>query len=282
MYKQTRWAEEIIALQQKDGKWGYFHTLSEPNKNPITTEQALRRLQILGYTIEDSCIEKAVVYMHDCLTGKKETPDRVEKLHDWGIFTKLMLSAWIRRFTNRDDEANKIARDWSTIISASFRSGTYRQSDFFYEYKNVFTKEARGGRLIDFVSFYPVSLIADTLENTVENLVFEYILKYPAGVYYMGYDKPASTLPKFFNSKETSSYLGTIELLSRFKNNCHKLKFVTDWLNENKSADGKWDMGSSVKDNIYFPLSDSWRQKETRITDCTYRIKKLINTLNIE
>ncbi len=44
MYRDSRWSKEIISLQDKDGRWGYFHTLSEPNRYPITTEQALRRL----------------------------------------------------------------------------------------------------------------------------------------------------------------------------------------------------------------------------------------------
>jgi hypothetical protein len=65
MYKDSRWSKEILSLQNEEGLWGYFHTLSDPKKHPITTEQALRRLQVLGYTIDDVCIQKAVQYMHD-------------------------------------------------------------------------------------------------------------------------------------------------------------------------------------------------------------------------
>ena len=44
-YRNSKWASEIIGLQKDDGSWGYFHTLSNPSKrNPITTEQAIRRL----------------------------------------------------------------------------------------------------------------------------------------------------------------------------------------------------------------------------------------------
>ncbi len=92
MYKNSKWAKKIIALQKENGMWGYFHSLSKPNENPITTEQALRRLSVLGYTIEDEPIRKAVAYMSDCLSGKNQIPDRREKLHNWDIFTKLMLS----------------------------------------------------------------------------------------------------------------------------------------------------------------------------------------------
>ncbi len=41
-----------------------------------------------------------------------------------------------------------------------------------------------------------------------------------------------------------------------------------NWLESNKNQYGKWDMGSSVNDKVYFPLSDNWRKKETREADC--------------
>lgn len=49
MHKDTRWAQQIISLQDEDGKWGYFHTLFTDSKSPITTEKALKRLEILGH-----------------------------------------------------------------------------------------------------------------------------------------------------------------------------------------------------------------------------------------
>ena len=39
MHKDTRWAQQIISLQDEDGKWGYFHTLFTDSKSPITTEK---------------------------------------------------------------------------------------------------------------------------------------------------------------------------------------------------------------------------------------------------
>jgi len=47
--------------------------------------------------------------------------------------------------------------------------------------------------------------------------------------------------------------------------------FVVEWLNINTEHEGYWDMGTKVKDGVRFPLSDSWRKKELRIKDCTYR-----------
>jgi hypothetical protein len=279
MYKDSIWAKEIIARQNREGSWGFFHTLSEPRKYPITTEQALRRLQNLGYTIDDEPIEKAVSYMSDCLAGKKQIPDRREKLHDWDIFTNLMLSTWIRRFTNDIDKANLVAETWSNIITYAFLKGKYIHDEYVNAYETAFGMKPRGGRLVDFVSFYQVSLISNQLDESTESKVFDYILDKEDGIYYI-YDRCLSVLPDSFISKQASRYLGAIELLSSYRNNISKLKFVTDWLKRNQNQHGYWDMGSGVKDNIYFPLSNTWRKKKNREMDCTNRIKKLLITLD--
>ena len=81
MHKNGKWARQLISMQDDERMWGHFHSLSSTNVQPVTTEQALRRLQILGFTMEDECIRKAVRYLDDCLNGRKQIPDRVEKVH---------------------------------------------------------------------------------------------------------------------------------------------------------------------------------------------------------
>jgi len=157
-YKNSKWAHNIIELQKDDGSWGYFHTLSNPSRqNHITTEQALRRLEILGYTINDKPIMKAVSYMQDCLAGKKEIPDRREKLHDWDIFTSLMLSTWIRRFTKDDHRANEVAAKWAEIISYAFSKGEYEHQLYVDAYKRVLRLPPKGGRRLDFTNDCPTT-----------------------------------------------------------------------------------------------------------------------------
>ena len=280
-YKNSKWAADIIDLQKDDGSWGYFHTLSEPSKqNPITTEQAIRRLEILGYTINDEPIMKAVSYMQDCLEGKKEIPDRREKLHNWDIFTALMLSTWIGRFTKDDNNANNVAGKWTDIINHAFEKGVYDNDIYIETYQKIYKLPPRGGRLLDLATFYQISLISDSLEDEIGAALFDYILQNQSGIYYI-YDRKISTLPESFKSKQASRYIGAIELLSEYKNpDCKdKLKFVVAWLNNNREPEGGWDMGTTVKDGIKFPLSDSWRSKDLRIKDCTYRISNLIKKI---
>lgn len=198
MHKGGKWANQIIDLQEANGNFGCFHSLSKYHNSPITTEQALRRLERLGYTISDDCIQKAVRYMNDCLTGKNEIPDRKEKTHDWSIFTSLMLAAWVRRFTSDNFMANQIATQWSQIITSAFSTGEYEHNAYVKAYQDIL-----GARLIDFVHFYPLSLLRDTLDSKTENAMIWYVLRKASGIYYV-YDGKISILPSVFQSKNAS------------------------------------------------------------------------------
>lgn len=280
-YKDGKWAQKIIDLQQNDGSWGYFHSLSTITpKQPITTEQALRRLKILGYTLHDKPIKKAINYLHNCLIGKISIPDRVEKLHNWKIFTELMFSTWIRIFSLDNNKANYIAKKWSIIINTAFENGKYDNEKYISTYTDVLKLKPKGGRLLDFTSFYQISLLTNMLNKTIEPNYFEYILNHESGIYYI-YDKKITNTPNIFKSKETSRYISSIELLAEYENiNCKKqLDYVVKWLKNNMEEEEKWDMGKESKDGIYLPLLDSWKKDEYRIKDCTYRIRNLLNKI---
>lgn len=68
-----KWAKQILDCRDNDGMWGNFHTLSRPiSGKAYTTEQALRRLRILGYTIDDEAIKTIVNRMELCVKGEKK------------------------------------------------------------------------------------------------------------------------------------------------------------------------------------------------------------------
>lgn len=277
MHKDGRWANQIISLQEDDGKWGCFHSLSQVYNSPITTEQALRRLERLGYTIDDECIQKAVSYMDECLHRKTSIPDRREKVHDWDVFTSMILATWIKRFTNDNHSANQIARQWADIISVAFSNGTYDHESYVSAYKKVL--RPNGGRIINFLNFYPVSLLSDCLDKKTEEVFMDYVLNSPDGIYYI-YESKIADVPQTFEDRKASRYLAAIELLAKYRHTKVKFNFVIDWLNNNRNENGRWDMGKSVNDKVYFPLSDNWRKSETREADCTERITCLISELS--
>ena len=273
MYKEGKWAAQIVSLQDNDGKWGWFHSLSQFYHSSMTTEQALRRLEILGFTIEDECIQKAVQYMKNCLTGKEVIPDRQEKVQDWNVFSSLILATWIRRFTKESKEANIVARKWAEIIATAFQTGQYNREEYFATYQRVL--QPHGGRILEPYSFYQVSIVSDLLDPESEDAYLDYLIYREEGIYYI-YGSQISRLPEVFASKTTSKYLGAAELLAEYKRAGTHLGFVVQWLLENRKDNGKWDLSNAAKDQVYFPLSDHWRSEETREHDCSERVNNLL------
>lgn len=261
-------------MQHPDGSWGCFHTLRGDSDTSITTEQALTRLECLGYTAEDECIKTAIAHMETLLhTG--ELPEGKEKTSDFETFVDLIVAARIRRFTDQCESANEIAENWAQAITKAFSSGTYSQTDYESCYAQVFGRKPKGGRLTDFVNFYQLSILPGMLDRQTENLMLDYVLKHENGIYYV-YESRLDIVPDEFQSKKTNRYLAAIELLTRYESGKDKLSFAYDWLKANQQADGTWDMGAAAKDGVYFPLSDRWN-KTSRITDSTHRISKLFS-----
>ena len=253
-YKNSKIAQEIILLQKDDGTWGNeFHSLAIPsNRAPLTTEQALRRLKYLGFTIEDEPIRKAVDCMVSCLRGERKIDDYREKGRDWDLFTKLMLSTWVRIFEPDNAVALEIAQHWV----------------------NIFEKE------IGVVSFYEMNLLQGLLSKEAESRLLDYVINYEKGIYYI-YDKPICILPKEFQSIAASRYLTAIDILAGYATAKEKLGFVVEWLESNRDENGQWDFGPKVKDNVYFPLSDSWRKAEDRKADCTAKVLSVLEKLKM-
>jgi hypothetical protein len=221
-----------------------------------------------------------------CLPEKRQVQHKQynheEKLHNWKVFTNLMLSTWINIFDPENNLIKNIKNQWKEIIEQSFLNNTFNQELYNKGYYETFGAKVKGGRLISFVNFYQISLLANYLNKNIEKEYFEYILNYPTGIYYV-YDKKLMEIPEIFQSKYTSRFIGAIELLSDYNNvECKKqLKYIVKWLEDNKITRNKWDLGKDTKDGIYFPLCDSWRKEEDRIMDCTNRIEKLMERINV-
>lgn len=276
MYRSGKWARQVIALQREDGSWGDFHSLSVAGGSKMTTEQALRRLEYLGFTAQDECIRRALSYMDDCLCGRRSIPDRREKVHDWDVFTHMILSARIRRFTRENPRANAVAQQWARLTEAAFAGGAFDRE----AYRTAYQEHLRpcGGRIISLENFYPVSLLAGELSPRTQQAFVRHLLESEGGIYYI-YDRPLRELPERFQSREASRYLAAMELLADYPAAREELSFAADWLEEHRLPGGGWDMGREVNDKVYFPLSDSWRREEERIRDCTVRISALMNKL---
>ncbi|MDR1531267.1 MAG: hypothetical protein LBS62_03640 [Clostridiales bacterium] len=278
---QNKWVQEIVKLQHDDGSWGYFHTLSSPTKKrPMTTEQALRRLRILGLTSADEPIRRAIAYIEKCITGELSIPDVSEVKPDWPLFLNTMFAAWLRIFLPQHELAVADAGKWSEIIETAFAGGSFAPPRYEESYRSTLLPK---GKKIDyfksFVNFYPLALLPNTLTKETEGRMLDYVLEYPSSVYYIPYPRKVRDLPAVFESLETSRYLAVLELLAEYSTAPEKLAFAVEWLNSSQDENGLWDLGAKANDGIYFPLSDSWRKAENRKKDCTKRVTSLLDKL---
>lgn len=243
-HKDGKWAKQILDSRNSDGMWGNFHTLSSPVSNKtITTEQAIRRLKVLGFTKEDAPIQLVLERMCLCVEDKKKIDDYYEKTHDWRLFEKLMLSAWIRLFDPENETALKVAGQWAFIAERAFGSGRYDKKDDADAFCLQFGRKPKSAFETGFGMFYHAALLQGVVSPTTESLLLEYYLSRPGGIYYI-YEKCLRTPPEEFASKKTSRYLG-----------------------------------AGAKDGVYFPLSDSWRKQDARILDCTERIRGILGKI---
>ena len=277
---QGKWVDQIAQLQLPDGSWGYFHSLSRPTKaQPMTTEQALRRLLALGLSRDDELIMRTIHYMKAVLARRIAPPDSREKVLNWDFFEQMMMAAWIKSFDPDDEQAAEIACFWAEIICAAFADGKLNHAVYEAEYRRRIPKLHGGERLIGIPQYYMVMLLKGMLDAKTESAFVAHIVNHPSGIYYV-YDECIAKVPETFCSLQASRYLSALECLSGYRCAPENLRFATDWVLSQKSGDG-WDLGPLAKDGIYFPISDSWRKPENRIDDCTRRVCRIIARLDV-
>ena len=257
-----------------------FHSLARPDgKHPLTTEQALRRLYALGFTCNDAPIQKTLRTLSDCLQGKRKIDGYSEKGHDWEHFTRMMLSAWVRRFGMKDASAADCSERWAFVMEEAFSGGSFQQAKYLAAYRQVLSSTEESSRALHFCNFYPLCLLPGLLKPATESAFLDYVLSRPDGVYYL-YGQPLNILPAEFASLQTVRWLSAMELLSHFPLARNKLAFAAEWLDEHRLSDGRWDLGPKANDGIYLPLSDSWRKADTRIADCTEWISTIMENIS--
>ncbi|MDR0946525.1 MAG: hypothetical protein LBM87_02085 [Ruminococcus sp.] len=285
----SKWVKQILDLQHEDGSWGFFHTLSNPTKaQPMTTEQALRRLRVLGLTKDDEPIKRAIAHMERLLTDEIPGLDRIEKSPNWAINRSRIIAADILRFDRTNSIALGIAKRWVLVMEQACASGTVDFDVYLSCYLNEFgiplminADKAKKQCGNDICNYYPAVMYAGLQTERAENAWLDYLLQYQGGMYYV-YEKPLNIVPTVFASKQTSYWLAALEVIADYRLALKKLGFVVDYLMQNQLSPHVWDLGQQAKDGIYFPLSDSWRKAEDRQRDCTVRIQKLLDKLTLK
>lgn len=217
---------KITDEQLADGSWGRFHTLSTITKDPVTTEQALKRLYHLGLDRDDEPIKKAISYMEGHLEDKYDFRDYNEKKHDWRLFTHMMAATWLRIFDEDNELALNVAKKRATVLEHTFKDGYYN-GDAYIEAYNDILKPKKGKFVWKIENFYQVSLPKGLLSEDTEKAFVEYITSSDKGIYYI-YNKPLSILPPEFMSKETLRFINAYSLIAEFDTHNHNIQSFVD------------------------------------------------------
>lgn len=268
--------KKITNQQFEDGSWDRFHTLSSDSTTDITTENALRRLLLLGLDIQDEPIKKAFTYMEQFLEKKLDIRDRKEGFSDWNEITELFAATWMLEIDRHSKIAGAIADKWALLVTRSFVGESFDYEAYAKAFVEIFNTKP-GKRVWDIESFHIVSIVQGRLEPEVEEKFVDYIMKNEKGIYYIAKGKLLE-LPLDFMSRETSRFIYAHTLLSRYACYKDKCSYVVEWLMENRDEDGFWDLGSKVKDGVFFPLSDSWRKRLNRKIDSTVFIQRYVTS----
>lgn len=280
-HRSSRQAAHILADQRPNGTWpGWcFHSMAQPGKAPLCTEQALRRLHALGFTRKDEPIRRCLETMAACLRGERKIDAYWEKGVDWAMFEPLMLAAWIRRFDPEQPDALSFGRRWAKVAEAAFVQGALDEVAWLAAYEDEFRRSSRHPAPIRFTPFYHAMLLPGLLSPATELAMVCHLLTRPDGMYYVC-PRPLCHPPAAFSSKETACWLEALTLLAAYRSARQELAFASAWLHMNASPAGQWDLGAGAADKVHFPLSDSWRSKAVRRADCTELILAFLNGID--
>ncbi len=284
---ETRLVRDIVDQQRDDGSWGDFHSMAQITNAPIRTEQAIRRLLQLGLDKDDMPIRKVFYYLEKFLRRELDFRDHGMKSRDWNLLTKLFTTCWILSIDRSNSLATGIAENWARVISHAFSGETFNQeyyNDAYYEIH----KSPQKPNMWGFLNYHMIAVLPGFLSADVESRFLDYILNSDQGILYIHYNgldnkgqnkkgvRPFNKFPDDFSSALARKYIDVYELISLYPSAKDMCKHFTNWIHDNISEDGLWDLGPSVKDNTYLPLSNSWRKRDNRKIDCTVRIQSIL------
>lgn len=265
-------AKRIIDAQWADGSWGKFHSLSA--QSDYTTEMAMRRLYYLGFTKEDEPIKKAIAYMEGYLCDQYPLRDYVEKKHDWGLLTKLFVCTWLLRFDPTHPTAKAFALKWSKIIEDTFESGAYNHAVYLESYQIQLNPE-KNKSIWNIENFYVVSIVAAFLPFKTQCAYLKHLRSHPTGIYYI-YDQCLDRMPTVEAGKPFTRYLMAMSILKSYAAFTDVFGDIKDALKTILDPLKTSEVPLTLKDNILFPVSPSWRNKQNRYLDLEDFINAII------
>jgi len=261
--------QKIAEEQTADGYWGAYHG---------DTEAVIRQLLWMGVDPKHPVLQKVARFTERVLQGEDIWHQRCEK-HDterWWLemFMPLVSAAMLSLLDPHHPLVRQHAEVWREFVLAAFAHGEYdplAETAAQYGYFKIKTK-----RTIPFYNYYCVLLLSSQkgiLPPDIERKVFEYCLHREAGMYYI-YDKNPSCLVPISDTKNSYHWLRNLSIIARFSVWDEYKDSYYDWVWQQRTLDGLWDLGN--KPRGFLQLSDSWRQRKNRIIDSSVYVLRFL------
>lgn len=279
---QSALIADLSGRQLPDGSFGRFALQTGlDNPNGGANEAALIRALSLGLDEHHPMMASLRQYLESEL---EKSVQRCQHPHDGEemlLARMLVLSGCLRQLNSRHPDVLQTISHWQTILTASFNGNEFQSSIFrdrcdeIFGFDNGFWPE----HWPEFgFSRSMLLLMKDQLPYAVEQGMISYLINNTRGIYPIS-NRSLKYFPLEFASRECIRFISSLELLAQYLGAAGFLRSAADWIWEQLGSGGYWDLGKQAGDQLYLPLSGSWRSKYVRQRDCTVRILILLSKL---
>ena len=240
---QSKWVSLLANSQWADGTWGRFHSQDTSKKQPFpTTESAIAIALELGLDRHSSVLQKAIPTILDYVDGKVIWPDRPEKHNNplaWYVWVRHFSAVILALIDPHHARLDEFWGLWTEALQVAFQSGVYDRQREIVALNSLM--KCRMKNPVPFHKRYPLLILSAThnrLPDDLERGMLDFVVHYPAGIYYV-YGKDISVLPPLF-SRDFWPWLCAHRLLSRFHLWKELLVDGLNWIWEQRTPEGFW------------------------------------------
>jgi len=273
---RSRWVLELESKQREDGGWGRFHSAMKSKGKIMPTEAAVERGLALGLEASDSVFHATKDYLERLLEGSVNFPDPPERNNRWATGVRLFAASTLARICPTLRVLDKSWKLWATIAERTFISGKYDPEAEVRAHQLLTGASVKDSYLV-LNNRYQLALLgsrASKLSKSVEEALVDWVWHKEDGVGYLGI--PLSKLPQRFTPGMLDRLFTSLEILSCFSSWRKHADNVIAWLWANRNREGLWDFGPRASMSVYFPLSESWRNRKRRQHDWSTRVLALL------
>jgi hypothetical protein len=268
--------QNLVARQLPDGSWGdrFHYTGTKVRNASISTESAITRLQALGADRESEVMQRSVSHMEQILMSDDYAYREVNLNVKPGKAMKLIVATRLRELVPDHPLALAYAEKLLLIINHSFAFGYFDETSFAEATEDVMGTRLSTDCEICF-SIYPLILLKGLVEYDLEKLWIHHIIHNRRGINFLN-NRSVKYLPLSFPSAESTRYLSALHYLLLYPSATEYLAESAEWLWNQASYEGFWDLGNIGKDGLILPLSQNWRRPVNRLIDSSIRVLSIL------